>query len=405
MTNLSEMSTSHAIIDSDSYPFDATTACIMKNREYPRRILLCATGEYPQVITETLYALITERHFIPTEIHTLGTSQSRAGILSLFANDSPYQDLCREFGLEGKIRFDESCMHIISAPDGTELEDIFLPDEIAIAADAAIDIVRSLCQEDDSCLHVSMTGGRKTLSFVVGHALSLFARPQDVLSHVLVPGGFEYNDDFYYPTQRKQDLTRWNHLTRQQEPVLAKEAQIMLADIPIVHLRKNLPDNFLTAGNYSDTVKAVQYSLNNPGTMRFDLKNRFVICDDQKIKLQPGQLMMLLWLAERKTQGLPGIAPALDDSLCQDYLDFAENIYPRIPRAQNPRDSIETQQEFIHKFNELRARINGAIKSALPQEELHERFLIHSRGKKGALVYELATPADNIDISLVPMKH
>lgn len=376
----------------------------MKPHEYPKRILLCATGEYPQVITETLYALITERHFIPTEIHTLGTSQSRAGVLSLFADDSPYHDLCREFGLEGKIRFDESCMHIISAPNGSELEDIFLPDEIAIAADAAIDIVRSLCQSEDSSLHVSMTGGRKTLSFVVGHALSLFARPQDVLSHVLVPGGYEYTDDFYYPSQRKQELKIWNYSIRENVTALAKDAQIMLADIPIVRLRKNLPENFLTSGNYSDTVKAVQYSLNNPGTMRFDLKNRYVICDGQEIKLQPGQLMMLLWLAKRKVQGFPGIAPALDDSLCEDYLDFAENIYPRIPRAQNPRDSIETQKEFINKFNELRARINGAIKAALPQEELHERFLIHSTGKKGALVYELATPAENIDISLVPRR-
>ena len=48
-------------------------------------------------------------------------------------------------------------------------------------------------------LHVSIAGGRKTMGFYVGYALSLFARDQDRLSHVLVPPSLESRQDFFYP--------------------------------------------------------------------------------------------------------------------------------------------------------------------------------------------------------------
>ena len=377
----------------------------MSPNEYPRRILLCATGTYPQVITETLYALFTERQFYPTEIHAIGTMPAREGLLKQLRNeDSEYHDLLREFNLDGKIKFDEENIHIIATEEGVELEDILFPEEIGIAADMTVNLIRELCKDDDSCLHVSMTGGRKTLSFVVGYGLSLFARPQDILSHVLVPGGYEYNKDCFYPTQKIQTLNKWNSELNRNEIMLASAARIMLADIPLVHLRKNLPENFMTSGPYTDTVEAVQYSINNPGTLKFDLKNRQLICESTTIKIQPFPLMMMLWLADRKTQGLPGISPSQNESLVRDFLDFADDIYLRIPRAQNPRYSIETPKEFVRKFNEVRARINGAIKEAMPQGELNERFLIQASGKKGAMVYDLSTAPENIELSMGPRR-
>ena len=42
-----------------------------------RKILLSVTGMSPAVVTETLYALVTEKNFIPTEIQVITTEQGK----------------------------------------------------------------------------------------------------------------------------------------------------------------------------------------------------------------------------------------------------------------------------------------------------------------------------------------
>ncbi len=369
----------------------------MTPNDYPKRILLCATGTFPQVITETLYALITERNFIPTEIHALGTLPAREAILrDLMPADSNYHALLKEFGLEGKIRFDESCIHIISRPEGGELEDILYPEEIGITADVAVNIIRKLCQDEDSCLHVSMTGGRKTLSFIMGYALSLFARPQDILSHVLVPGGYEYEKDFFYPTQRKQELVKWNAAEQKETVLLAKDANIMLADIPLVHLRANLPTNFLTTGTYSQTVSAIQYSLSTPASIEFNMEESTIVCDQEVIDLQPSPFIMLLWLATRKKKGLAPISPSQDESLALEYQQFSEKTVDYVKRARDVKNI--SHDDFIKKFNETRTIINKTIQKALPQEERWKRYQIDSQKQKGYSLYELSLPAEGINL-------
>jgi CRISPR-associated protein (TIGR02584 family) len=59
--------------------------------------------------------------------------------------------------------------------------------------------VRELTADPDCAIHASIAGGRKTMGFYLGYALSLFGRPQDRLSHVLVSSPFESNQNFFYP--------------------------------------------------------------------------------------------------------------------------------------------------------------------------------------------------------------
>ena len=49
-------------------------------QSHPRRILLAATGLFPQIVTETLYALAVQpgaagQAFLPTEIHLITTAE------------------------------------------------------------------------------------------------------------------------------------------------------------------------------------------------------------------------------------------------------------------------------------------------------------------------------------------
>ena len=59
-------------------------------------------------------------------------------------------------------------------------------------------VVRDRTQASQGSLHAS--GGRKTMTFTIGYAMSLFGRAQDSLSHVLVSGGYENIPGFWFPT-------------------------------------------------------------------------------------------------------------------------------------------------------------------------------------------------------------
>ena len=77
-----------------------------------------------------------------------------------------------------------------------KLSDIRTPEENNLAADMIVNFIRQQCADDKTELHVSIAGGRKSMGFYIGYALSLFGRPQDKLSHVLVTEGFENNPLF-----------------------------------------------------------------------------------------------------------------------------------------------------------------------------------------------------------------
>lgn len=170
---------------------------------FSRRVLLAVTGMSPQVVTETLFALVTEQNFVPTEIRliTTGLGLNRAMRDLLDERDGHFHAFCREYGLVGKIRFDAACITVLKDADNQPLTDIREPEENKLAADEITQLVKTLCQDEDAALHVSISGGRKTMGFFLGYALSLFGRAQDRLSHVLVSDPFEHNRDFYYPAR------------------------------------------------------------------------------------------------------------------------------------------------------------------------------------------------------------
>ncbi|MBV5299598.1 MAG: TIGR02584 family CRISPR-associated protein, partial [Rhodoferax sp.] len=76
--------------------------------------------------------------------------------------------------------------------------DIRSPADNRAAADFITAQVRAITADSGCALHASIAGGRKTMGFYLGYALSLFGRPQDRLSHVLVSEPFESSYDFFY---------------------------------------------------------------------------------------------------------------------------------------------------------------------------------------------------------------
>lgn len=179
-------------------------------QQYQRRILVSVTGMSPAVVTETLYALVVEKQFIPTEIQIITTAQGKNKILTALlgieggrkkttgALEEFIQDYGKQYGIE-HIHFDESCISVLQDDENNPLNDIRTPEENILASNQIVNQIGKLCQHPETALHISIAGGRKTMGFFIGYALSLYGREQDSLSHVLVSEQFENLPNFYYP--------------------------------------------------------------------------------------------------------------------------------------------------------------------------------------------------------------
>lgn len=202
--------------------------------------LLAVTGLTPQVVTETLYALHKEGGIMPSAIHILTTEEGcQRAALTLLA-DGWLEKLCKDYQISPPD-FSAEHIHVLPQADGSPLHDIRSQADNQAMADGITEWVRRLTADPNHSLHVSIAGGRKTMGFYAGYAVSLYGRSHDRLSHVLVSADYESHPQFYYPTPYSHVIyTNGNN----PKPLDTRQAEVMLADIPFVRLRHGL-DNAL----------------------------------------------------------------------------------------------------------------------------------------------------------------
>lgn len=360
--------------------------------EFPRRILLAVTGLSPQIVTETLYALAhAEPPFLPTEVHLLTTAEgarlARAALLH--PDGGQWHALRADYPALAGLDFPADNIHVIAGPDGQPLADIRTPGENAAAADAITALVAVLTRDGDAALHVSIAGGRKTMGFYLGYAFSLFARPQDRLSHVLVSPPFESHPEFFFPPARPRRLA-----TRDGRHVDTAEAVVTLAEIPVVRLRHGLPAA-LAAGRagFVDTVAALQGSF-EPPRLVVDLAARRVVCGQRVVALKPA---LLAWLAcwahsaraGRAMRHWRDIDPA-------EYL----RLYRRVvgPAAETLEAAARRLKDGMEKefFEQNNSKLEAALKAALGPAAVP--YLLGRSGKKPRLLRGLTLPAEAIEL-------
>lgn len=294
----------------------------MQPHSFPRRVLLAVTGLSPQVVTETVYALavLQDPPFLPTEVHLVttreGTQRARLALLS----DDPgwFQRLRNDYALP-PIALDDASIHLLADSRGEPLDDIRSPDDNLSAADFITKLVRDFTNDDRCALHVSIAGGRKTTGYYLGYALSLFGRPQDRLSHVLVSEPFESSWNFFYPTPQSRVIeVAGNKLAD------TAQAQVTLAEIPFVSLRAELPQALLAGrAGFADTVSAAQAAL-APAELVLDPTTRRARMAGKILRLPGAEFALLAVLAHRARADAPPLpAPskeAVDLDWTQAYL-------------------------------------------------------------------------------------
>lgn len=273
-----------------------------------RKILLAVSGMSPQIITETLYALIRDAQWIPDEVCLVTTLEGKQRArLQLLEGEKYFQQLLSDYPVEQPIAFSEAHITLIADAGGQPLADLRTPQDNEAAADTICAVIRELTSDQNTELHVSLAGGRKTMGFYAGYALSLFGRPQDRLSHVLVSEHYESNPQFFYPTPR----TKIIH-SRDGRVLDASEARVWLAEIPYVRLRSQLPTT-LTQGThtFSETVRLAREATESvklvlrPASLSYSVNGL-------EGRLSPGHMALMLWAAVRQCDQAPPIEPVVE---------------------------------------------------------------------------------------------
>ena len=331
-------------------------------------------GLSPQIVTETLHGLIVlaQPPFIPTHIEILTTAEGRRRAIEtlLDPGTGAFFAFCRDYGL-ADLTDALTADHVLAMPDprGVPLEDIRTADDSGAAANAIVARIRTLTRDADCALHVSIAGGRKTMGFLAGHALSLFGR----LSHVLVDEPFLTLPDFFYPPPHPRRLH-----DRSGKAIDTAAARLTLVDIPFLRLRGQLPPAVVQADarSYTETIALAQAALDP--ALEIDPPRRLARFGGQTVRLPPAELAWLTWMAARHCDpALPhGGALHWSEVLRPDEILFHyERVRPSQRDVVRMRKALE-EGGLQELFEQRTAKVRDGLGPAA------EPYLLRSDGRR-----------------------
>lgn len=280
------------------------------------KILLCVTGLSPQIVTETLFALSVsqEPRWIPDEIRLITTKRGADNARLTLLSDNPgwFHRLCKDWNLPA-IAFDSTHIEVLRDAQGQALEDIRDDQDNQRAADGIADLVRRMTAQEHTEIHASIAGGRKSMGFFMGYAMSLWGRAQDKLSHVLISAPFESRSEFFYPTPEPHVIPAQSP---GQDPLDASTAKVWLGDIPFVRLRNLLPESIKGQNTgFAQAVSAANQALDQID-LEIDIGQSCLRINQQIISLPPmqiGLLSLLAWRCQQKMTPLRAPLKEVDD--------------------------------------------------------------------------------------------
>ncbi len=358
-----------------------------------REVLIFVAGTTPQIITETIYALIhQDPPVFPDEIYIITTTHGKDLIKDNLLDKGRFKEFCKEFKLREDI-LSEGSIVLIKDNEGNLLEDIRHGKDNESLGDFITNFIRAKAKDDNARLHCSLAGGRKTMSFYMGSALQLFGRPWDKLYHVLVTPEFESNPDFFYKPKKDKVLKK------DGKELHTKDAEIFLAELPFIRLREKIP---LNGKSFIELVEEGQKEIDTALTqpfIRIKLKEGIVLIGDQSIEFKPFHIVFYSYLLKQKlerchypekmycldcTDCYPQIndlvMPGVAEIMAKEY----EVIYGKYSgHVENFRSKYKDGIDAT-KLRSDRSKINRDIIENLEDETLATYYTITSLRKYGA---------------------
>lgn len=378
----------------------------MEKKEF-REILIFVAGTTPQIITETIYALLHQKPpVIPSDIYVITTSHGKKLVQKNLMDSGIFAGFCREFKIPPALL---QSVSIITVKDGNgrELEDIRDKKDNENLGNFIAGFIKEKATDEKARLHCSLAGGRKTMSFYLGSALQLFGRPWDKLYHVLVAPDFESNPDFYYKPKK-------NRLLKKNDLALnTRDAKIFLAELPFIRLTDKVP---LGGKSFKELVEEGQKEIDTALTqpfIRIKLKDGIVSIGNRSIEFKPFHIVFYSYLLRHKLERCPYPEKAycLDCTDC--YLQINDLVLPGVAEimAKDYEAIYGKHSGHVENFRRQwkdgidagklrsdRSKINREITETLEDETLATYYTVTSLRKYGATRFGVRAEKGKIGI-------
>jgi CRISPR-associated protein (TIGR02584 family) len=365
-----------------------------------KRILVCVTGLSPQVVTETLYALCVaqEEPWIPHEIRLITTQRGAENAQLMLLSKDPgwFHRLLKDWNLP-PISFDETHIEVLCDRDGNPLDDIRDDQDNQQTADGIANLIYRLTEDEHTEIHASIAGGRKTMGFFMGYAMSLWGREQDKLSHVLVSSPYEGRSEFFYPTPTSQVIK--SH-TREQNPLDASKAKVWLGNIPFVRLRSLLPASIQSQNTgFANAVDAANQALDQVELV-VDVSQSRILIDNMPVHLPPMQLAVISLLAWRHIKNMEALRSPFKEIDDPDWKNEAFIILTKAMGVANIPDSFNERlnndlpigDTFTQQLSKLEKKLRDS--GAMPLKAMIQRCEVNPRSRQRS--YSLTLEKDRV---------
>ena len=276
----------------------------MRREQSKRTILVAGMGTSPAVLTNAVWALAHQRMpVVPDEVVVLITKDGKALLKKELLEGGVWADMLKclereKIDIEGKLVFGETSIRVIPDARGNELDDLRTGEDNLRAADFMLAQLRQYTEDSGTELHVSIAGGRKTMSALLFSCMTLLGREQDKVYHVLLPPVFEQGVEppFFFP---EPGVSYTAKATGKRYK--ANKVQSELFEVPFVRMRgwyqekfKNIPPSYRTLISKVQTVAppAVAYP-----EIEIDAWNGWVTLNGRQVSMSRPCFAMLLLLA------------------------------------------------------------------------------------------------------------
>src|SRR3989338_3672519 len=384
----------------------------MKSSEY-REILIYVAGITPQIITETLYALHHKKPSIhPDEIFIITTITGKAKIEKSLLSEGKLEAFYKEYGIKPVF----PNILLISNKRGDSLDDIKTDEDNEDVGNFIAMLIREKTKQKGTRLHCSIAGGRKTMSFYLGAALSLFGRPQDKLYHVLVTPEFESHPDFYWKPKKNTNLIVKDREGKIIKRLNTKDADIYLAELSFIRIG----NKFMLSGKkgFRELVLEGQKEIDTASAqlpLIVSIKERAIKIGSISIEMVPIQLVVYMEFLRRKLKQCAHLRRpyCLDCTECFPLIkggDFSDKetlgemakMYKEVYGRREFKDE-EFRERWKGKniddyLRQNISKINRKIREHLNDEALSSFYTITPVGKYGGKKYGMKVDKKKIVI-------
>lgn len=353
-----------------------------------KNILICVSGLTPQIVTETLFCLAVKEKIPIDEIYVLTTKRGRDVILGLDEHPTTpktplskeIKNLCKEYKIKSP-KFENNEKHIIVAKEESiELSDIRSDKDNILFPNKVAAFIREKSFDPSNVLYCSITGGRKSMSVHIANALSIFARENDKLLHVLTKEEHEFKG--FYPKTKKEinDLE--------------------LAEIPFVRLRPLLSaedkDQNLFEMSFDEIVKRTQNNLkvlSDKNKLIIDIERREIKYKMEKISLEPLEFLFYYFFVDSKERGIDKISinEITSNETKEKFVEYFTEYY----KSRDIKATKWFKKGFsADEFRTKRSKINNKIKNLVVDPEICDLFIINSEKFYGETKYYIKAEMD-----------